>query len=104
MSIHLGVNAWVWQSPFTTAEHLGLIDKAAKIGFETFEIGLEDPSHVDPIKFKERLKANNMRVVVCGAFGPSRQDRFEHEEHGNSACNERTDIENCLQEEQINAS
>ncbi|HEX4792895.1 MAG TPA: sugar phosphate isomerase/epimerase family protein [Humisphaera sp.] len=72
MSIHLGVNAWVWQSPFTTAEHLGLIDKAAKMGFETFEIGLEDPSHVDPIKFKERLKANNMRVVVCGAFGPSR--------------------------------
>jgi D-psicose/D-tagatose/L-ribulose 3-epimerase len=72
MPMHIGVNAWVWQSPFTTAEHLDLIDKAARMGFETFEIGLEDPAHVDPIKFKERLKANNMRVVVCGAFGPSR--------------------------------
>ena len=72
MPMHIGVNAWVWQSPFTTAENLDLIDKAAKMGFETFEIGLEDPSHVDPAKFNERLKANNMRVVVCGAFGPTR--------------------------------
>jgi D-psicose/D-tagatose/L-ribulose 3-epimerase len=78
MPIHIGVNAWVWQSPFTTAEHLDLVDKAAKMGFETFEIGLEDPSHVDPVKFKERLKANNMRLVVCGAFGPSRD--LTHEE------------------------
>lgn len=72
MPIHIGVNAWVWQSPFTTAEHLDLVDKSAKMGFETFEIGLEDPAHVDPVKFRERLKANNLRLVICGAFGPSR--------------------------------
>ena len=42
MAIHIGVNAWVWQSPFTT-EYLPLVDKAAKMGFDTFEIGLEDP-------------------------------------------------------------
>ena len=78
MPIHIGVNAWVWQSPFTTAEHLDLVDKAAKMGFETFEIGLEDPSHVDPIKFKERLKANNMRLVVLLRNYPSRD--LTHEE------------------------
>jgi D-psicose/D-tagatose/L-ribulose 3-epimerase len=71
MSIHLGVNAWVWQSPFTT-EHLHLVDKAAKMGFETFEIGLEDPSHIDPQKLKDKLKQTGLRLVLCGAFGPTR--------------------------------
>lgn len=72
MAIRIGVNAWVWQSPFTTAEHLELVDRAAKMGFEVFEIGLEDPSHVDPAAFKKRLQANNLELVICGAFGPSR--------------------------------
>lgn len=71
MAVHLGVNAWVWISPFTT-ENLDLIDKAAKMGFETFEIGPEELSHVDGKKMAERLKANNMRAFVCGAFGPNR--------------------------------
>ena len=47
MSIKIGVNAWIWTSPFTTSdpESLALLDKAKKMGFETFEFGLEDVSH-----------------------------------------------------------
>ena len=71
MAAHLGINAWVWISPFTN-ENFDLIDKARKMGFDTFEIGLEDPSHVDGKKFGQRLKDNGMRAIVCGAFGPTR--------------------------------
>lgn len=74
MSIKIGVNAWVWTSPFTTSDpaSLGLLDKAKKMGFDTFEFGLEDPSHVDPAKLKERAEAQGLRLVICGAFGPDR--------------------------------
>ncbi len=74
MAIHIGVNAWIWTSPFTTSdpESLALLDRAKQMGFETFEFGLEDPSHVDPAKLKERARATGLRLVICGAFGPDR--------------------------------
>jgi D-psicose/D-tagatose/L-ribulose 3-epimerase len=71
MAISLGVNAWVWSAPFTTND-LGMLDKVAKMGFSTFEIGLEDQSLIDPHKFKDKLKQTNLKLVICGAFGPSR--------------------------------
>lgn len=74
MSIKIGVNAWIWTSPFNTSdpESLALLDKAKTMGFDSFEFGLEDPSHVDPAKLKERAQANGLRLVICGAFGPDR--------------------------------
>lgn len=74
MSIKIGVNAWVWTSPFTTSDpgSLALLDKAKQMGFDSFEFGLEDPSHVDPAKLKERAQAAGLRLVICGAFGPDR--------------------------------
>lgn len=71
MAISIGVNAWVWQAPFTTND-LGLLDTAAKMGFSTFEIGLEDQSLIDPQKLKDKLKATNLKIIICGAFGLSR--------------------------------
>jgi D-psicose/D-tagatose/L-ribulose 3-epimerase len=71
MAISLGINAWVWLAPFTTND-LGLLDKVTKMGFGTFEIGLEDESYIDPRKLKEKLKETNLKLVVCGAFGPTR--------------------------------
>ena len=73
MAISIGVNAWIWTSPFTTDnEGLALIDKVKQMGFDSFEFGLEDPSHVDPAKLKERIGRNGLRLVICGAFGPDR--------------------------------
>ena len=73
MAISIGVNAWVWTSPFTTDnEGLAVIDKAKQMGFDSFEFGLEDPSHVDPAKLKAKLQQTGLRLVVCGAFGPDR--------------------------------
>jgi D-psicose/D-tagatose/L-ribulose 3-epimerase len=82
MPAKIGVNAWIWTSPFTTSdkESLALLDKAKQMGFDTFEFGLEDVSHVDPAKLKERAKATGLRLVICGAFGPDRD--LTHDEQG----------------------
>jgi D-psicose/D-tagatose/L-ribulose 3-epimerase len=75
MAIGIGVNAWVWTSPFTTQdgpEGLGLLDKVKQMGFDSFEFGLEDPSHVDPAKLKAKAEQTGLKLVICGAFGPDR--------------------------------
>lgn len=73
MAISIGVNAWVWTSPFTTDnEGLAVIDKVKKMGFDSFEFGLEDPSHVDPAKLKQKLQQTGLKIIICGAFGPDR--------------------------------
>jgi D-psicose/D-tagatose/L-ribulose 3-epimerase len=75
MAIGIGVNAWVWTSPFTTQDGpdgLGLLDKVKQMGFDSFEFGLEDPSHVDPAKLKAKAEQTGLKLVICGAFGPDR--------------------------------
>ena len=73
MAISIGVNAWVWTSPFTTdSEGLALMDRVKQMGFDSFEFGLEDVSHVDPAKLKQKAQQTGLRLVICGAFGPDR--------------------------------
>jgi D-psicose/D-tagatose/L-ribulose 3-epimerase len=75
MAIGIGVNAWVWTSPFTTQDGpdgLGLMDKVKQMGFDSFEFGLEDPSHVDPAKLKAKAEQTGLKLVICGAYGPDR--------------------------------
>jgi D-psicose/D-tagatose/L-ribulose 3-epimerase len=75
MAMGIGVNAWIWTSPFTTQEGpegLGLLDKVKQMGFDSFEFGLEDPSHVDAAKLKAKAEQTGLKVVICGAFGPDR--------------------------------
>src|SRR5437868_2198506 len=71
MAINIGINSWVWTSPFTN-ESLHLIQKAADMGFDAFEVPVEDVSHFNADKVKDALKASGLKPVVCGAFGPSR--------------------------------
>ena len=71
MGIGIGINSWVWTSPFNN-ESLGLLQKAADMGFDSFELALEDPSHVNADKVKDAIKASGLRPIVCGAFGPGR--------------------------------
>ena len=77
MAIGVGVNSWVWTSPFTT-QSVGLLAKAAEMGFDTFTIAVEDPSHFDPDEVKNAIAASGLRTYVTGAFGPSRD--LTHEE------------------------
>jgi D-psicose/D-tagatose/L-ribulose 3-epimerase len=71
MAIGIGVNSWVWTSPFTT-ESIGLLKKAKSMGFDSFEFAVEDPSHFNAEKVKDAIKDSGLRPIVCGAFGPSR--------------------------------
>ena len=67
----IGVNSWVWTSPFTD-ESAGLIERAAGMGFDAFEIAVEDPAHFQGAKVGAALKKTGLRPIICGAFGPSR--------------------------------
>ncbi len=71
MAIGIGVNSWVWTSPLAN-ESLNLMKKAADMGFDSFEIALEDPSQFSAEKVKEAITSSGLRPIVCGAFGPTR--------------------------------
>lgn len=67
----IGVNSWVWSSPFTN-QSLHLLTKAKEMGFDAFTVAVEDPSLFDPDKVENALKETGMRPYVSGAFGPTR--------------------------------
>ena len=42
------------------------------MGFTHVEIPVEDPDLINPKKVANALKEHNLKAIVCGAFGPSR--------------------------------
>jgi D-psicose/D-tagatose/L-ribulose 3-epimerase len=79
----VGVNAWVWTSPFTAAS-VGLIAKAQALGFDAFTIPVEEPAAIDAAAVGDALRDSDLRVHVTGAFGPTRdlthdEPRFREE-------------------------
>lgn len=67
----IGVNTWVWTSPFTTKE-FDLIPKVKQMGFDVFEVALDDPALIDAALLRKMTEDNGLEVTVCGAFGPTR--------------------------------
>lgn len=67
----IGVNTWVWTSPFTTKE-FDLIPKVRKMGFDILEVALDDPALIDAKQLRQLTEDNGLSVTVCGAFGPTR--------------------------------
>ena len=67
----IGVNTWVWTSPFSTKE-FHLIPKVAQMGFDVLEVALEDASIIDATLLRKMTEDNGLSVTVCGAFGPTR--------------------------------
>ncbi len=72
MRVRFGVNTFIWRSPFATAHDLDLVDLAADLGAEVFEVAVEEPSLVDPDVLAQALRARALGAVVCGAYGPGR--------------------------------
>ncbi len=72
LNVKLGVSTWLWTSPFRTEEAPALFQKIAKMGYDTVEIAVENPELIDVQFIKEELSKNGLHVVVCGAFGPTR--------------------------------
>lgn len=69
--MYLGINSFTWESPFTT-ESARLIAKAEKMGFDLFEVALEDPKNTDLQIVAKAFQESNIKPSVCGAFGPGR--------------------------------
>jgi D-psicose/D-tagatose/L-ribulose 3-epimerase len=70
--VKFGANTFIWASPFATATHLGLLDKAAAMGFDLLEVAVEDPALIDVPTLRRAAAEAGVGVLVCGAFGPDR--------------------------------
>jgi D-psicose/D-tagatose/L-ribulose 3-epimerase len=71
LNVKFGVSTWLWTSPFNT-EALTLFPKIKEMGYDMVEIPVEDPALINPVKVKEALLRNDLKPIICGAFGPSR--------------------------------
>ncbi len=70
-----GLNSFLYVSPFTT-DSVKLFPKFKKWGFETVEIPVEDPSHIDPAKVKAAADKAGIKIgSVCACMGPGRDLR-----------------------------
>lgn len=49
-----------------------LFQKIAALGYGVVEIAVEDPQLIDIPTIRAALSANGLEVIICGAFGPTR--------------------------------
>ncbi len=66
-----GLNSLVWVSPFSN-KHLDLISKAGDMGFDVFEIAVENPELIDCPKIRKAAQSSGISTPLSCAFGPSR--------------------------------
>jgi D-psicose/D-tagatose/L-ribulose 3-epimerase len=73
--MRFGINTFLFTSPFTN-ESTKLFKKFKKWGFDSIEIPVEDPSHIDPAHVKRELDKNGLVCgSVCACMGPDRDLR-----------------------------
>ena len=73
--MRFGINSFLFTSPFTDAS-TKLFAKFKKWGFQTVEIPIEDPSHIDAALVRRALdKAGLACGSVCACMGPGRDFR-----------------------------
>ena len=77
--MRIGINTFLFTSPFTT-ESTSLLPTFREWGFDTVEIPIEDPSHIDAKAVKAGLDQNGLVCgSVCACMGPDRDLRGEPE-------------------------
>lgn len=82
--MRIGINSFLFTSPFTNAS-TKLFPKFKKWGFDTVEIPVEDPSHIDPAHVKRELdKAGLVCGSVCACMGGGRDLRGTPEQQQNA--------------------
>jgi D-psicose/D-tagatose/L-ribulose 3-epimerase len=73
--MRLGINTFLFTSPFTTKSSR-LFKQFKDWGFETVELPIEDPAHIDPARVKRELdKAGLVCGSICACMGPDRDLR-----------------------------
>lgn len=82
--MRLGINTFLFTSPFTNSS-TKLFPKFKRWGFETIEIPIEDPSHIDPALVKRELdKLGLVCGSACACLGPDRDFRGTTEQQENA--------------------
>jgi D-psicose/D-tagatose/L-ribulose 3-epimerase len=82
--MRLGINTFLFTSPFNN-ESTKLFPQFKKWGFETVEIAIEDPSHIDPAHVKAELDKNKLACgSICACLGPDRDLRGTPEQQKNA--------------------
>jgi D-psicose/D-tagatose/L-ribulose 3-epimerase len=81
-----GANTFIWTSPFTTANTV-VMEKVAAMGFDVFEIAVEDPSLLHRGTLKDALKRTKLAPIVCGVFGSDRNLSSPNEKERTNAVN-----------------
>jgi D-psicose/D-tagatose/L-ribulose 3-epimerase len=76
MTMRFGASTFIWTSPFGD-DKLDLCHRVAGLGFDTIEICIEDPSRVTPEAVSQAAEQAGVGVLVCGAFGPTRDVSHE---------------------------
>jgi D-psicose/D-tagatose/L-ribulose 3-epimerase len=73
--MRFGINTFLFVSPFTT-DSVRLFPKFKQWGFQSIEIPVEDPSHIDPARVKAALDKHGLVCgSVCACMGPDRDLR-----------------------------
>lgn len=78
--MRIGINSFLFVSPFTT-NSVRLFAKFKTWGFDTVELPIEAPEHIDPAKVKAAAdKAGIVIGSVCACMGPGRDFRGSEED------------------------
>src|ERR1041384_2691779 len=78
--MRIGINTFLFTSPFTN-QSTKLFSQFKRWGFDTVEIPVEDPSHIDPAHVRRELDKNKLACgSVCACMGPGRDLRGTPEE------------------------
>jgi D-psicose/D-tagatose/L-ribulose 3-epimerase len=73
--MRLGINTFLFTSPFTN-DSTKLFNQFKRWGFDTVEIPVEDPSHIDPAHVKRELERHGLVCgSICACMGPDRDLR-----------------------------
>ena len=77
--MRIGINSFLFASPFTN-ESTKLFKQFKKWGFDTVELPIEDPAHIDPAHVKRELDKNGLACgSICACMGPDRDLRGTEE-------------------------
>jgi D-psicose/D-tagatose/L-ribulose 3-epimerase len=73
--MRFGINTFLFTSPFTN-DSTKLFPRFKRWGFESIEIPIEDPSHIDPAHVKRELDKHGLVCgTACACVGPDRDLR-----------------------------
>ena len=68
----VGLNLWVWESPFRTDRHLGLLEKARSMRAEVVEFAWEEGGVVEAPILRRALADYGLECSIVGQFGTGR--------------------------------